>query len=245
MEIQEGICPVCGKPTKLIKKGLYRKYCSYACRNYILNKTILKDKEKENLNKNRNFLIQFKKDNCLNKFKKLYTTGHILKYDTDFLCHCDICDKDFNITRANLYNRIIINKINPCPICHKKKRACGRSKIEYELFDFLKTFNLDIKDHYKFFKNRKLEFDFYIPEMNIAFEFDGTYWHCDPRFYAPDYIMKVKNITAKEIWEKDAEKDKLSAQNNVILYRVKEYDWKNDKDRIKQEIKNLIGIKDV
>lgn len=81
--------------------------------------------------------------------------------------------------------------------------------------------------------------------MNIAFEFDGTYWHCDPRFYAPDYIMKVKNITAKEIWEKDAEKDQLCLDKNVILYRVKEYDWKNDKDRIKQEIKNLIGIKDV
>lgn len=245
MEIQEGICPVCGKPTKLIKKGLYRKYCSYACRNYILNKTILKDKEKENLNKIRNSLIQNKKENSLKKYKKLYTTGHILKYDTDFLCHCDICDKDFNITIANLYNRIIINKINPCPICHKKKRACGRSKIEYELYDFLKSLDNSVIDHAKIFNNKKLEVDFYIPIKNIAFEFDGTYWHCDPRFYNEDFFNKVKNKTAKEIWEKDAEKDQLCLDKNVILYRVKEYDWKNDKDRIKQEIKNLIGIKDV
>lgn len=245
MEIQEGICPVCGKPTKLIKKGLYRKYCSYACRNYILNKTILKDKEKENLNKIRNSLIQNKKENSLKKYKKLYTTGHILKYDTDFLCHCDICDKDFNITIANLYNRIIINKINPCPICHKKKRACGRSKIEYELYDFLKSLDNSVIDHAKIFDNKKLEVDFYIPIKNIAFEFDGTYWHCDPRFYNEDFFNKVKNKTAKEIWEKDAEKDQLCLDKNVILYRVKEYDWKNDKDRIKQEIKNLIGIKDV
>ena len=193
MEIQEGICPVCGKPTKLIKKGLYRKYCSYACRNYILNKTILKDKEKENLNKIRNSLIQNKKENSLKKYKKLYTTGHILKYDTDFL--------------KSLDNSVI--------------------------------------DHAKIFDNKKLEVDFYIPIKNIAFEFDGTYWHCDPRFYNEDFFNKVKNKTAKEIWEKDAEKDQLCLDKNVILYRVKEYDWKNDKDRIKQEIKNLIGIKDV
>lgn len=35
-------------------------------------------------------------------------------------------------------------------------------------------------------------------------------------------------------------KDNLCKQKNIILYRIKEYDWNKNKEKVKDEIKKLI-----
>ena len=84
------------------------------------------------------------------------------------------------------------------------------------------------------------ELDIYLPEKRLAFEFDGTYWHADPRFFDENYEIDYKTGTAKEIWKKDREKDQLCETAGIRLFRVREYDWITDTEVVKSEIEKLV-----
>lgn len=45
--------------------------------------------------------------------------------------------------------------------------------------------------------------DIYIQKHNLIIEFNGDYWHCNPKKYSPDYLHPHKKKTAKDIWEED------------------------------------------
>jgi G:T-mismatch repair DNA endonuclease (very short patch repair protein) len=66
--------------------------------------------------------------------------------------------------------------------------------------------------------------DFYLPDLKLAVEVNGTYWHADPRVYpnGPDTpsqkrtcekyavkraALKVLGIKVREVWEEDFKKD--------------------------------------
>lgn len=61
-----------------------------------------------------------------------------------------------------------------CPICYPIKS--GVSKSELELFDFCKQHFTNVIQH-----NRQLikpfELDIVIPELHLAIEFNGIFWH--------------------------------------------------------------------
>ena len=82
------------------------------------------------------------------------------------------------------------------------------------------------------------EIDIYLPELHYAIEFDGTYWHADPRFYkSTDLIM---GRSAGKIWERDRLKERLCRIRGIKLIRVKEYDWDHDTESIKNKILEII-----
>lgn len=78
--------------------------------------------------------------------------------------------------------------------------------------------------------------DILIKELNTIIEFNGTYWHCDPRFYNENYFHKRKQLHAKEIWELD----KIRIENlNSLGYNVKiiwEFDYMENKQNILLEM---------
>jgi hypothetical protein len=89
-----------------------------------------------------------------------------------------------------------------------------------------------------FFKEsgKRYLYDFYNEKEKRIIEFQGEYWHCDPRKYSEDYFHTIKQMTAKEIWEYDAKKRKI-AEN---LGWTVEYMWEHDfreilKTRIQSE----------
>ena len=70
--------------------------------------------------------------------------------------------------------------------------------------------------------------------------YDGTYWHADSRFYkATDYVSS-KHCTAQEIWDYDNNKINECSKLNIKLIRIKEYDWLNSNDEVKEKIKTII-----
>ena len=87
--------------------------------------------------------------------------------------------------------------------------------------------------------------DIYLPDLNLAFEFDGTYWHADSRFYNENYYLPSKNKTAKEIWEYDNEKDKLAKELGITIIRIKQYDWENDRINQEKMIKLYVTAEEV
>lgn len=80
--------------------------------------------------------------------------------------------------------------------------------------------------------------DILIKELNLIIEFNGTYWHTDPRFYNESYFHKRKEKTAKEIWQLDAERVK---NLQALGYNVKviwEFDYQESKEKILKELLN-------
>jgi hypothetical protein len=71
-----------------------------------------------------------------------------------------------------------------------------KSKGQMEVIKILMDMGYDVEDEF-LFKGRP--YDVYVREKNLLIEFNGTYWHRDPRFYtaAPD---------VSEVWEKGQKK---------------------------------------
>jgi very-short-patch-repair endonuclease len=88
----------------------------------------------------------------------------------------------------------------------------------------------------------KYKVDIFIKEKNIIIEFNGNYWHCNPKIYKEDFFNKKKGMFAKEIWEYDSKRKKELENMGFKVLVVWENDYKNDE---KEVIKNLMeGIND-
>jgi len=86
-------------------------------------------------------------------------------------------------------------------------------------------------------KNLKTkELDFYLPDYKIGIEFNGTYWHMDPRKYKSIDYNEIAKKTAQEIWDKDKYKEDLCKSLDIKLIVIWEQDWKSNKEQIKTNI---------
>ena len=86
------------------------------------------------------------------------------------------CKNIYNVTTRFIYYRIKVSKINPCTNCIPVNISSGK---ELELLDFIKS-NYDgeiIENDRKVLSGKEL--DIYLPGLNLAFEFNGLYWHSE------------------------------------------------------------------
>lgn len=152
---------------------------------------------------------------------------------------CNNCNNLFNFSIGYFYSLLNNYNENFCPHCTRIIEH-GKSLKEKELLEYIKTiYNKQIDINVRNIISPK-EIDIYLSDLKIGFEFDGTYFHADSRFYtSTDYIKKCEKY-AKEIWEKDKEKDLICESLGIKLIRIKEYDWDNFKTDIKEKIKKLI-----
>jgi putative hef-like homing endonuclease len=72
-----------------------------------------------------------------------------------------------------------------------------------------------------------LELDFYLPEKNLALEFNGDYWHSSAAGIDNDYHLS-KTLACTE--------------NGIRLIHIFEYEWRLKKDIIKSIISSALGI---
>lgn len=86
---------------------------------------------------------------------------------------------------------------------------------------------MDLGQNVTKYKNKKLEFDVYIPEKQIAIEYNGNYWHSTRVRKDYKYHLK-KTEAAKEL--------------GIFLYHVFEYEWDNKRAQVISQLKNLLGI---
>lgn len=162
----------------------------------------------------------------------------LLEYNNlHYKCHCNVCNTDFYIMNQALKIRLIHNT----PLCTNCNHISNiTSDGENSLYNFIEA-NVSspvLKNDRKVLDGKEL--DIYLPELKLAFEFDGKYWHADSRFYKPDSIIHT-GITAKDIWEQDNKKDLLCEQKGIMLVRIKEYDWLYNQEFEKYKILNIIA----
>ena len=186
--------------------------------------------------------ITTRKNNTIKKYNTILNQNNIVctgKTKFWYFLYCNDCNTNFKISAAQ-FNRTIkrYNKVF-CPKCMKEKHYTGYSYLEKELFNFIKeNYHGIILQNTTSILKRK-EIDIYLPDLNLGFEFDGTYWHADPRFYKENDIIRG-NLLAADIWKHDKEKDERCQQLNVKLIHIKEYDWLNTKEQVKKYILGII-----
>lgn len=109
-------------------------------------------------------------------------------------------------------------------------RACflqTYSKGEKELCNFIKSiyFREVLENTRKFIGGKEL--DIYLPELKLAFEYNGEYWHKIHEEKEPGYH---KN------------KQKACEENGVKLIEIWENDWKKNNQQIKDLISKHLQI---
>lgn len=172
----------------------------------------------------------------LTKYQQI--NPNILDYDGEkFTYKCPVCGEITYFGLQFLCRRLKWN-IELCSNCVPK---AGISNLEKNLLNYIKEiYSGEIIENDKNVIKPK-ELDIVLPELKLAFEFDGKYWHMDSRIFDETDYNSVKGKTAKEIWEYDNQKIKLCEDVGYKLIRIKEIDWVNDNINIKNFIKHTIN----
>ncbi|MCK9416591.1 hypothetical protein M0Q97_08050 [Candidatus Dojkabacteria bacterium] len=173
--------------------------------NTIKNKkklTYIKNYNVDNYSKSDNYK-QHNNNFLLNKYKEL----NIRKIYGDTLTfYCDKCKKEYEINKFILRNRITDNTI----ICTNCNPIYSHSKSgkEIQLLNFIKeNYNGEIISNDRTIL-KPFELDIYLPQLKLAFEFNGLYWHNElnkPKNYHLDKTEKCleQGIKLIHIWEDD------------------------------------------
>lgn len=67
-------------------------------------------------------------------------------------------------------------------------------------------------------------YDFAILSLQFCVEYNGTYYHADPRIYEASYVNKKLGLTASQIWAKDKAKTSALEERGFYVHVV----WQRD-----------------
>lgn len=115
---------------------------------------------------------------------------------------------------------------------------CNESKGEKRIAKYLDSRNIEYKREHKFDdcrSKKKLPFDFYIPSLNIAVEYDGEYHYM--------IITRGKNDTYEKAFNRfvegkirDTIKTIYCKENNIKLIRIPYWDFDRIEEILEKEL---------
>lgn len=103
------------------------------------------------------------------------------------------------------------------------------SKGQHEIFDQLIKSNLEGFELDGQFSSMKI--DIIHREKKIAIEYNGDFWHCNPRIWSPERYNKAIKMTAKEKWQKDRNRKYFLERNGYKVIIIWESGWKDNKEK--------------
>ena len=136
------------------------------------------------------------------------------KYQTKYKWQCLKCGHIFKHYYAN-------GQIPRCPNCERSYHD-----KENLFFEFIKVCtNEDIVRNTRTIVY-PYELDIYIPNLNLAFEFNGNYWH---------------SKTCKQDKNYHLNKTKLCEEKGIRLIHIFEWEWDKNKEYVKDRIRRILG----
>lgn len=101
-----------------------------------------------------------------------------------------------------------------------------RSKLEDEVYEFIRQhYNKEIVRNAKTVVTKN-ELDIYMPDLSLAIECDGNYWHSDQIRPINYHINKTLSC----------------AKHNIRLIHIFEYEWDTKKEKIQQYLLQQLGL---
>ncbi len=114
-----------------------------------------------------------------------------------------------------------------CWRCYPNMNEQGQSYKEKEVFEFVKSiYDGEIISNAHGIIGRR-ELDIYLPERNLAIEFDGFYWHSEQKGKDASYHLgKTEDCIA----------------NGIRLVHIFEDEWMNYRPIVEDRIRSLLGV---
>jgi len=147
--------------------------------------------------------------------------------------------KTHSIEVKNLMSEIKIRQYKNGEIEIKR---INMSRAEKEILKFLIDNNINAEKQFKI-DGVTYIYDIYVPTKKMIIEYNGDYWHANPKIYASDWFNKSKKLYANEIWDRDKTKKLLAEECGYDFLVVWENEYKKDKDKVLNNILNKIKEK--
>ena len=152
-------------------------------------------------------------------------------------------EKIFHVTRANAALR---DKIANDDIFREEynRKTFGRLKIGYvsagqkSLFNELSGLGFEME-----YLIGSCTVDMCQPDLKIVVEYNGDFWHCNPRTWKENDYNKCLKMTAKEKWDIDRRRYCVMRKYGYTVIVVWESGWKSDKQKYIERIHNEISEK--
>jgi G:T-mismatch repair DNA endonuclease (very short patch repair protein) len=104
------------------------------------------------------------------------------------------------------------------------------SDAENEIVNFLKQNNINVKQQF-IIDGSTYMYDICVPEKNIIIEYNGDYWHANPKYYDKQYFNKSSELIAEDIWKRDKLKQQHATNNNFSVIVIWEDEYSNNKEK--------------
>ena len=152
-----------------------------------------------------------------------FNSIHKEKYDYSNLVYKGIKDKiDIICKKHGVFKQTAECHLhgNSCPKCKDTTR-----KKENSLKEYIESLGLKILSNNRTILSGK-ELDIFIPDRNIAFEFNGLYWHSELRIDKDYHLNKTNQCKEK----------------GINLIHIFEDEWDNKKEIVISRITNLLHM---
>ncbi len=117
----------------------------------------------------------------------------------------------------------ILSHNTGCPTCFNVSKT---SKIEHEVQEFINS----VYSGWTIYNDRSIlegkELDIVLPDIGIALEINGTYWHSEEKVGLNYHMNKTNAVEAY----------------GYQLIHIKDYDWYNNKEIVKSIISSKLGL---
>ena len=162
------------------------------------------------------------KEKQLKKSIKKYSC-EIISFDKSvYTIKCDKCENIFDIKISNLIQRYKY-KIPYCIICNPFNDSVSNQEKDLQIF-IKENYNKEIQ-----LNKRNIippyELDIFLPDLKLAFEFNGIYWHNEKEKENNYHLIKTE----------------LSENINIHLIHIFQDDWGFKQKIVKSRILNLLG----
>lgn len=161
----------------------------------------------------KHLLKEWHEDNVLKPTEMTYSSNKVV------IWKCST--NKSHVWSAPLSSRTHLSFPTGCPDCAAANRV---SKGEQEIADWLTSLGLTVNQSVRGLIGRH-ELDIFLPDLMVAVEFNGLYWHSTKVRSDPSYHYK---------------KWKACHDLGITLHQVWEDDWYNRKDAVKNTILSMI-----
>lgn len=143
--------------------------------------------------------------------------NNLLSEKRKFYFKCEKCKK----SRLFSIKKRLEMATNLCNRCNKRMV----SKAETQWLDSLKIKNL-FRQYVIYIGKKKIFVDGFDLKTNTIFEYNGSYWHGDPKIYDPKKFNKKCRKTFGKLYEETLKREKLLLDNGYKLIIMWESDFK-------------------
>lgn len=118
------------------------------------------------------------------------------------------------------------------------------SKAQKEIFNVLSSsYPQHLFMSEQVFKSGSHEYyiDIFSEPLKLIVEYNGDFWHCNPKFYSGSYVHPKKSMTAEEIWASDFARLNVLQNNDYHTMVVWEHDYRTDTSGTVNLLKDYIN----